>query len=73
MTETQNKKRVQFDFHPQALEKLDGLVEKTGSSSRAEVVRKALSLLSMTIDAQEAGKSIYFVDGDTQERVITLW
>ncbi len=38
------KQRVQFDFTPEALERLDRLEESTGASTRAEVIRNALKL-----------------------------
>lgn len=37
--------RVQFDFRPEAVARLDHLVARLGAASRAEVVRRALALL----------------------------
>ncbi len=37
-----SKQRVQFDFTPEALKRLENLVEQTNASSKAEVVRNAL-------------------------------
>ena len=38
------KVRVQFDFAPDALERLDALIKESGATTRAEVVRNPLSL-----------------------------
>jgi Ribbon-helix-helix protein, copG family len=38
------KERVQLDFSPQALERLDELKERTGAATRAETIRQALRL-----------------------------
>ncbi len=34
------KERVQFDFSPEALQRLDEIKRKTGAATRAETVRK---------------------------------
>ena len=44
-TQTKTYHRVQLDFSKEALEVLDGLVDKLNASSRAEVVRHALAVL----------------------------
>ncbi len=41
MTE-RRKERVQFDFSPEALQRLDEIKQRTGASTRAEVVKNAL-------------------------------
>jgi hypothetical protein len=38
------KQRIQFDFSPDALRRLEELKEKTDASTKAEVVREALKL-----------------------------
>ncbi len=38
------KQRVQFDFSPDALQRLEDLKEKTDASTKAEVIRNALKL-----------------------------
>jgi len=42
--------RLQFDFSPEMVSKLDGLKEKMGAASRAEVIRRALYLLGLAVD-----------------------
>jgi metal-responsive CopG/Arc/MetJ family transcriptional regulator len=44
MSEIQTKTKVQFDFTPEALEKLDSMKALDGAATRAEVVRNALRL-----------------------------
>jgi len=45
---TDSKARVQFDFSKESLNKLDILVTKTGVSTRAELIRRALALYSLS-------------------------
>jgi Arc/MetJ-type ribon-helix-helix transcriptional regulator len=51
--------RVQLDLKKQHAEMLDRLVDQTGAASRAEVVRKALLLLS-----EVHGKKLELVEPD---------
>lgn len=44
------KRRVQLDFGPQAMERLERLVEITEASSYAEVIRNAVQLYAGIID-----------------------
>ena len=46
--------RIQFDFSPEAVKKLDEMVKSSGAASRAEVVRRSLSLFEHVLlsDAQ---------------------
>lgn len=39
------KKRLQFDFTPEAVNRLAELTDRIGATSKAETVRKALLLL----------------------------
>lgn len=43
-TRAQTKQRIQFDFTPEALKRLDDLKEKVEASTKAEVIRNALKL-----------------------------
>jgi len=49
-TKQKDKERVQFDFYPDAIERLEALQEKTGATSRAEVVRAALRVYDWLIN-----------------------
>ena len=44
ITKVTNKQRVQFDFSPEALQRLEDLKEKVDASTKAEVVRNALKI-----------------------------
>jgi hypothetical protein len=50
------KNRVQLDFPPRAMERLNALKVKTEASSYAEVVKNALRLYEALIEEDEAGK-----------------
>ena len=50
------KNRVQLDFAPRSLERLNALKLKTEASSYAEVVRNALRLYEALIEETEGGK-----------------
>ncbi|MFY9493508.1 MAG: hypothetical protein WAP55_03480 [Minisyncoccia bacterium] len=53
------KTRVQFDFSERALKRLDDLIETTGASSRAEVVRHALQWYDWLVKLYEEGATFY--------------
>ncbi len=48
-------KRIQFDFSNEYVAMLDGLVEETGSATKAEVVRKALTFFDILVDKKKEG------------------
>lgn len=50
------KNRVQLDFPPRAMERLNTLKAKTEASSYAEVVKNALRLYQALIEEDENGK-----------------
>jgi hypothetical protein len=50
------KNRVQLDFPPRAMERLNALKVKTEASSYAEVVKNALRLYEALIEEDESGK-----------------
>jgi metal-responsive CopG/Arc/MetJ family transcriptional regulator len=47
------KERVQFDFAPEALQRLDDIKQKTGAATRAETVRNALRVYEWLVDEIE--------------------
>lgn len=59
-----DKARVQFDFSKESLAKLDELVKTTNAMTRAEVIRKALILMTEVLDAQERGAKLLFKESD---------
>jgi hypothetical protein len=44
ITKTSIKQRIQFDFTPEALKRLEDLKEQVEASTKAEVIRNALKL-----------------------------
>jgi hypothetical protein len=50
------KNRVQLDFPPRAMARLNALKTKTEASSYAEVVKNALQLYEALIEEDESGK-----------------
>jgi hypothetical protein len=58
------KNRVQLDFPPRAMERLNTLKAKTEASSYAEVVKNALRLYEALIEEDESGKQFLTRDRD---------
>lgn len=59
---TKPKERVQFDFSPEALQRLDELKEKIDAATRAETVRKALKVFEWLVDEADPDGSIQILD-----------
>ena len=60
----QDKTRVQFDFSNESLVKLDEIVKTVNATTRAEVIRRALTLYTEVLDAQQRGARMYFREPD---------
>jgi hypothetical protein len=73
-TKTASKKaRVQFDFSKESLDKLDEIRSTIHAATRAEVIRRALTLFTEVLDAEQRGARIFFQEKDgTQARLILL-
>jgi hypothetical protein len=56
------KNRVQLDFAPRSMERLNALKVKTEASSYAEVVKNALRLYEALIEETEGGKQFLVRD-----------
>ncbi len=56
MTHAIPKRRIQLDFPPNAMERLNTLKAKTEAVSYAEVVKNALRLYEALIEEDESGK-----------------
>jgi hypothetical protein len=56
------KNRVQLDFAPRSMERLNELKAKTEAASYAEVVKNALRLYEALIEETEAGKQFLVRD-----------
>ena len=70
-----NRKRLQFDFTPDALEELDELQRKTGLPSRADLIRHALRFLQWTLEeTYDKGANIVLEkDGKLRQVVFPFW
>jgi chromosome condensin MukBEF ATPase and DNA-binding subunit MukB len=60
------KARVQFDFSKESLDKLDEIVETVNASTRAEVIRRALTLYTEVLAAEQRGAKLFFRESDGQ-------
>ena len=62
---------VQFNFSKEAESRIDNIKAKTGASSRAEVIRRALRLYDYVIDRTLDGEIMAFEkDGEFKRAVI---
>lgn len=61
---TSEKARVQFDFNKESLDKLDEMVEAVNASTRAEVIRRALTLFTEVMAAEKRGAKVLFREKD---------
>ncbi len=60
------KERVQFDFSPEALQRLDEIKRKTGAATRAETVRNALRLYEWFVNEVDPDSTIQVIDKDNE-------
>jgi hypothetical protein len=56
------KERVQFEFSPEALQRLDEMKDKTGASTRAETVRNALKVYEWILNELGPDSTIKALD-----------
>jgi hypothetical protein len=56
--------RVQFDFSTDSLKKLDQLVTVVHATTRAEVIRRALTLYTEMLEAENRGAKILLREAD---------
>lgn len=61
---TPKKNRVQLDFAPRSMERLNALKAKTEATSYAEVVKNALRLYEALIEEADSGKQFLVRDKD---------
>ena len=64
------KRRLQFDFSDEAVQRLDKLAVDLDASSRAEVVRRALALLDRLVEAEKSGGKVLIRDGISERELI---
>ena len=58
------KQRVQFDFSPESLRRLEDLKKKTDASTKAEVVRDALKLYEWFVNQVDPSYVVEIEDKD---------
>ena len=68
-----SKTRVQLDFAPRSMERLNALKGKTGASSLSEVVKNALRIYEVLIEETEAGKEFLIRDKDGVVSIFRLF
>ncbi len=61
------KERVQFDFAPEALQRLDDIKERTGAATRAEVVRNALKVYEWLVNEIDPDSTIIVLDKNNED------
>ena len=64
----QNKARVQFDFSKKSLDKLDDLVDALGAGTRAEVIRRALTVFTELLNAEQRGATLVIREANGKEK-----
>lgn len=64
----QQKRRVQLDLSPKMCELIDRLAERMDASSRAEVVRRAVSVFAILLEEHDRGQRVEVIDPKTGER-----
>ncbi len=74
MKSNTDKARVQFDFSKESLDKLDEIKDAVNASTRAEVIRRALTLFTEVLEAESRGARVMFQEKDgTQARLMLLF
>jgi len=65
-TKKRDKERVQFDFAPEALDRIDDMKDRIGATTRAEVIRQALRVLEWFITETEPNDTITITNSDNE-------
>jgi metal-responsive CopG/Arc/MetJ family transcriptional regulator len=67
-----NRIRFQLELSKSVMQRLDDLVELTDSSSRAEVIRRALGFYGLLVEQTKSGKRVEVVEdsGNRQQLII---
>lgn len=59
---TRSKIRFSLELTPESHEFLESLVEGTNSTNKSEVLRKAIALMSVAVEAKNNGQKLYISD-----------
>ena len=63
---------MQFVLSPAMHEKLEQLVATTGLATRAEVLRRAISIYAVLLDEEKAGAKVELVGPDSVRKRLIL-
>lgn len=64
--------RVQMDIGPESRDRLDRLAQKTEATSHAEVMRKALKVYEIIVDAQAQNRELAFIDREGTRKIVIV-
>ena len=67
------KVRIQLDLAPKVSKILDEMVEKSGLSTRAELIRRAISIYNILLTEVNAGGQIVIVAPDDSKQRLFLY
>ncbi|MBW4622741.1 MAG: ribbon-helix-helix protein, CopG family [Cyanosarcina radialis HA8281-LM2] len=56
--------RVNFDVSPELDETINKLVKLTGSASKSELLRRAIALMKVAVEAKYEGRKIVIAEKD---------
>jgi Arc/MetJ-type ribon-helix-helix transcriptional regulator len=59
-----SKSKLSLEISPQLNQALEILVQKQAGSSKSEVIRKAIALMQVAVEAREQGKKIGIAEKD---------
>ena len=68
----QKTTRVQMDIGKEGRDRLARLEQKTEAASHAEVMRKALKLYEIVVDAQAQNRELAFVDWEGTHKIVIV-
>jgi hypothetical protein len=63
-------KRIQFEFPPDAVERLDRIKAETNAGSYAELVRNALRVYEWVLETEQKGFEIGVVKNDSLLKIV---
>ncbi|MDJ0598462.1 MAG: ribbon-helix-helix protein, CopG family [Crocosphaera sp.] len=61
--------RINFEASPDLEQTINELVSLTGSSSKSELLRRAIALMKIAAEAQQQGERIVIADQDRKPKV----
>lgn len=71
-TNMKRTKKIQFEFTKNTINIIDKLVKKMESTSRADVIKKALRFYEFMVECENDNKSLYFEKDGEKQIIFTL-